>query len=185
MSFSLFVFLWVPGGPLTLFWAHWAPFGAHLGAFLVTFRRVGGLVQICTPPPQRNHVFWGSRGPQIHTFSDFFWLPSPLAVFNIFLIAFIDFWVPRAAQMTPFGSNLVQIRAPLPVWVPSPPQGSPKGDFWVLFVQIFEIFWMDFECIWEYILWGIPRVFWRRPGEYCMDSWSIPYIFLMYSLGIA
>jgi len=102
---------------------------------------------------------------------------------------FIDFWMPRGAQMAPFGvplgSNLVQIRAPVPVWVPSPPQGSPKGHFWVLLGAMFVIFGMDFEHIWGYILWGISRVFWRCPGEYWMDSVCIARVFRQYLLGIS
>ena len=158
------------GSILSSFWS-------LLGDFLVTFRGLGGLVKICTPL-KRKPTFWGSGGSQIHTFSDFFWSLIPVWILDVFVVCFIDFLVPQGAQMAPFGvplgSNLVQIRGPLPVWVPSPPQGSPKDHFWVLFGAILVTFGMDFVHIWVYILWGIPRVFWRCPGENWMDYQSIP-----------
>ncbi len=168
------------GSILSSFWS-------LLGDSLVTFRGSGGFVKICTPLA-RKPTFWGPGGSQIHTFSDFFWLPILVAFFTVFFTFFIDFGVPQGAHMAPFGiplgSILERISAPFPVWVPSPPQGGPKAHFWVLLGAILETFGIDFEHTWGYILWWIPRVFWRCPGEYLLESLDIPQICFRYSSGI-
>ena len=168
------------GSILSSFWS-------RLSDFLVTFRGLGGLVEICTPLT-RKHTFLGSGGSQIHTFNWLFQALIPVWILDVFLTCFIDFWVPQGAQMAPFGiplgSILERISAPFPVWVPSPPQGGPKAHFWVLLGAILETFGIDFEHPWGYILWWIPRVFWRCPGEYLLESLDIPQICFRYSSGI-